>query len=59
MSADAYPHLFSEWQLRNTTIENRIVVRAHLPDVGLRPVEGLFSDQAVAYYEERAKGGWG
>ena len=34
-------------------------LRPHLPDVGDEPLRGSFTDQAVAYYEERAKGGAG
>jgi 2,4-dienoyl-CoA reductase-like NADH-dependent reductase (Old Yellow Enzyme family)/thioredoxin reductase len=59
MSADAYPHLFSEWQLRNTTIPNRIAFAPTCPTWVDDPYAGVFGDQAVAYYEERAKAGLG
>src|SRR6185369_9461661 len=59
MSADAYPHLFAEWQLRNTTIPNRIAFAPTCPTWVDDPYAGVFSDQAVAYYEERAKAGLG
>ena len=54
-----YPHLFSEWQIRNTTIANRVVFAPTCPTWVADPYEGVFTDQAVAYYEERAKGGCG
>ena len=57
--ASAYPHLFSEWQIRNTTIANRVVFAPTCPTWVADPYEGVFTDQAVAYYEERAKGGCG
>jgi NADH:flavin oxidoreductase / NADH oxidase family len=54
-----YPLLFSEWQIRNTTVPNRIVFAPTCPTWVADPYEGVFTDQAVAYYEERAKGGCG
>jgi hypothetical protein len=55
----AYPHLFSEWQIHNTTIPNRVVFAPTCPTWVSNPYEGIFTDQAVAYYEERARGGCG
>lgn len=54
-----YPRLFSEWQIRSTTVSNRIVFAPTCPTWVADPYEGVFTDQAVAYYEERAKGGCG
>lgn len=54
-----YPQLFSEWQLRQTTMSNRIVFAPTCPTWVANPVEGIFTEQAVAYYEERAKAGCG
>jgi 2,4-dienoyl-CoA reductase-like NADH-dependent reductase (Old Yellow Enzyme family) len=54
-----YPRLFSEWQIRHSTVENRIVFAPTCPTWVADPYEGVFTDQAVAYYEERAKGGCG
>src|SRR3990170_4940172 len=54
-----YPHLFSEWSIRNTTIPNRVVFAPACPTWVDSPYEGRFNDQAVAYYEERARGGVG
>jgi len=54
-----YPHLFSEWQIRNTTIPNRVVFAPTCPTWVRSAHEGRFTEQAVAYYEERAKGGCG
>jgi 2,4-dienoyl-CoA reductase-like NADH-dependent reductase (Old Yellow Enzyme family)/thioredoxin reductase len=54
-----YPHLFSEWQIRSTTVANRVVFAPTCPTWVRSPYEGRFTEQAVAYYEERAKGGCG
>jgi 2,4-dienoyl-CoA reductase-like NADH-dependent reductase (Old Yellow Enzyme family)/thioredoxin reductase len=56
---DHYPRLFSEWQIRNTTIPNRVVFAPTCPVWVNNPYEAAFTDQAVAYYEERARGGTG
>ncbi len=55
----AYPRLFSEWTIRNTKIKNRIVFPPTCPTWVSDPWNGLFTDQATAYYAERAKGGLG
>ena len=55
----AYPNLFSPWQIRGQTVANRIVFAPTCPTWVADPYEGVFTDQAVAYYEERAKGGCG
>jgi 2,4-dienoyl-CoA reductase-like NADH-dependent reductase (Old Yellow Enzyme family)/thioredoxin reductase len=54
-----YPRLFSEWQVRNTTISNRVAFAPTCPVWVRSPYEGSFTEQAVAYYEERARGGVG
>jgi 2,4-dienoyl-CoA reductase-like NADH-dependent reductase (Old Yellow Enzyme family)/pyruvate/2-oxoglutarate dehydrogenase complex dihydrolipoamide dehydrogenase (E3) component len=54
-----YPLLFSEWQIRSTPIANRVVFAPTCPTWVADPYEGVFTDQAVAYYEERARGGCG
>ena len=54
-----YPRLFSEWTIRNTTVANRVVFAPTCPTWVADPLEGVFTDQAVAYYEERAKAGCG
>ena len=59
MAASDYPLLFSEWQLRRTTISNRVVFAPTCPTWVTNPVDGSFTDQAVAYYEERARNGCG
>ena len=56
---NAYPKLFSEWNIRHTTIPNRIVFAPTCPTWVADPTEGVFTDQAVAYYEERARSGVG
>jgi len=55
----AYPKLFSEWQVRHTTVPNRVVFAPTCPTWVADPLEGIFTDQAVAYYEERARSGLG
>jgi 2,4-dienoyl-CoA reductase-like NADH-dependent reductase (Old Yellow Enzyme family) len=54
-----YPLLFSEWRIRTTPIANRVVFAPTCPTWVADPYEGVFTDQAVAYYEERARGGCG
>src|SRR5581483_6730957 len=54
-----YPRLFSEWRIRNTTVANRVVFAPTCPTWVADPYEGVFTDQAVAYYEERARAGCG
>jgi 2,4-dienoyl-CoA reductase-like NADH-dependent reductase (Old Yellow Enzyme family)/thioredoxin reductase len=54
-----YPRLFSEWTIRHTRIANRVVFAPTCPTWVADPYEGVFTDQAVAYYEERAKAGCG
>lgn len=54
-----YPHLFSPWKIRRTEIKNRIVFPPTCPSWVSDPWRALFTDAAVAYYEERAKGGVG
>ncbi len=54
-----YPRLFSPWQIRHTTVPNRVAFAPTCPVWVRSPYEGAFTDQAVAYYEERAKGGTG
>jgi 2,4-dienoyl-CoA reductase-like NADH-dependent reductase (Old Yellow Enzyme family) len=54
-----YPNLFSEWQIRNTTIKNRVVFPPTCPTWVSDPWNGIFTEMATAYYEERARGGVG
>src|SRR4029077_16090056 len=54
-----YPKLFSPWQLRHTRIANRVVFGPVCPTWVRNAHEGIFTDQAVAYYEERARTGLG
>ncbi len=55
----AYPTLFSPWQLRHTKIANRVIFGPVCPTWVRNPHEATFTDQAVAYYEERARTGLG
>ena len=52
-----YPHLFSKGKIGNVTLKNRIV----MPAIGtsLASTTGGPSQEMIAYYEERAKGGCG
>lgn len=54
-----YPHLFSSWSIRNTPISSRVAFAPTCPTWVADPYQGTFTDQAVAYYEERAKHGLG
>jgi 2,4-dienoyl-CoA reductase-like NADH-dependent reductase (Old Yellow Enzyme family) len=55
----SYPHLFSEWQIRNARIKNRVVFPPTCPTWVSDPWSGVFTDMATAYYAERARGGVG
>ena len=57
--AGAYRHLFSPLRIRNTTLPNRVIFAPVCPTWVRSPHEGIFTEQAVAYYEERAKTGLG
>jgi 2,4-dienoyl-CoA reductase-like NADH-dependent reductase (Old Yellow Enzyme family) len=58
-TARSYPNLFSPWQLRHSRISNRVVFGPVCPTWVRSAHEGIFTDQAVAYYEERARTGLG
>ena len=55
----SYRHLLSPLRIRNTTLPNRVVFAPVCPTWVRSPHEGIFTEQAVAYYEERAKTGLG
>jgi 2,4-dienoyl-CoA reductase-like NADH-dependent reductase (Old Yellow Enzyme family)/pyruvate/2-oxoglutarate dehydrogenase complex dihydrolipoamide dehydrogenase (E3) component len=55
----SYRHLFSPLRIRNTTLANRVIFGPVCPTWVRSPHEGIFTEQAVAYYEERAKTGLG
>ncbi len=57
--AGSYRHLLSPLRIRNTTLPNRVVFGPVCPTWVRSPHEGIFTEQAVAYYEERAKTGLG
>jgi 2,4-dienoyl-CoA reductase-like NADH-dependent reductase (Old Yellow Enzyme family)/thioredoxin reductase len=57
--AQSYPTLFSPLNLRHTRIANRVVFGPVCPTWVRSAHEGVFTDQAVAYYEERARTGLG
>lgn len=57
--AGKYPHLFSEWKIRNTPIKNRVIFPPTCPSWITDPWNAVFTDMATAYYEERARGGVG
>lgn len=57
MSNKFYPHLFSPGKLGRRTTKNRIVM-APMSD-NMANADGSMSEQAIAYFSERAKGGVG
>ena len=59
MTSERYTHLLSPLRIRHTTIPNRVVFAPVCPTWVRSPHEGIFTEQAVAYYEERAKTGLG
>jgi 2,4-dienoyl-CoA reductase-like NADH-dependent reductase (Old Yellow Enzyme family)/thioredoxin reductase len=58
-STGPYTRLLSPLRIRHTTIPNRVVFAPVCPTWVRSPHEGIFTEQAVAYYEERAKTGLG
>ncbi len=58
-STGPYTRLLSPLRIRHTTIPNRVVFAPVCPTWVRSPHEGIFTEQAVAYYEERAKSGLG
>jgi 2,4-dienoyl-CoA reductase-like NADH-dependent reductase (Old Yellow Enzyme family)/thioredoxin reductase len=54
-----YNRLLSQWQIRHTRIANRVVFGPVCPTWVRNSHEGVFTEQAVAYYEERARTGLG
>jgi len=59
MTTGRYPHLFSPWQIRHTQIANRVAFGPVCPTWVRNSHEAVFTEQAVAYYEERARSGLG
>jgi 2,4-dienoyl-CoA reductase-like NADH-dependent reductase (Old Yellow Enzyme family)/thioredoxin reductase len=59
MSSSPYPHLLSAMRIRHTSLPNRVVFAPVCPTWVRSPHEGIFTEQAVAYYEERARTGLG
>jgi 2,4-dienoyl-CoA reductase-like NADH-dependent reductase (Old Yellow Enzyme family) len=55
----SYRHLLSPLRIRNTTLPNRVVFAPVCPTWVRSPHEAIFTEQAVAYYEERARTGLG
>lgn len=55
MTAESFPHLFSEIALGRTTVRNRIVSTGH----HTHHSHGNVSDRLIAYQEARARGGAG
>ena len=58
-SPQPYAHLLSPWQIRHTRIANRVIFGPVCPTWVRSPHEGVFTEQAVAYYEGRARTGIG
>ncbi|MET8979291.1 FAD-dependent oxidoreductase [Streptomyces sp. NPDC004539] len=56
---ERYPKLFGAWRLRNTPVRNRVVFPPTCATWVTDGLNGVFTDMAVDYYAERAKGGVG
>jgi 2,4-dienoyl-CoA reductase-like NADH-dependent reductase (Old Yellow Enzyme family)/pyruvate/2-oxoglutarate dehydrogenase complex dihydrolipoamide dehydrogenase (E3) component len=52
-----FPHLFSPFRILGVELRNRFVFQPHFTALGT--LEGMPSDDHVAYHEERARGGVG
>lgn len=52
-----FEHLFSPITIKGKTIRNRTAVSAM--DTGYSNVQGIATDQMIAYQEKKAKGGYG
>lgn len=50
-----FPHLFSPFKIGKVSLRNRFVFQPHFTALGT--LEGMPSDDHVAYHEERARGG--
>jgi 2,4-dienoyl-CoA reductase-like NADH-dependent reductase (Old Yellow Enzyme family) len=57
MTNSAFPLLMSSFQIRGVEVRNRLVFQPHFTALGT--IEGMLSDDQIAYYEERAYGGVG
>ncbi|MFH2128531.1 MAG: FAD-dependent oxidoreductase [Pseudomonadota bacterium] len=58
MAGQAYPHLFASGEIGGMWLKNRLAM-APMGLLGLVEHDGLLSQRAIDYYEERAKGGTG
>ena len=56
-SATGFARLFSPFVIRNVTLKNRIVFQPHFTALG--NLDGMGSDDLIAYHEARARGGVG
>ena len=56
MAAPVFKHLFTPLQLRHVTVKNRIVTSGHADALA---EDGVPTEKARRYYEEKAKGGVG
>src|SRR5262245_23130945 len=56
MATPLFKHLFTPLQLRHLTVKNRIVSSAHADSLA---EDGMPTEKARRYYEEKAKGGVG
>lgn len=58
MAGQTYPHLFASGEIGGMWLKNRLAM-APMGLLGLVEDDGLLSQRAIDYYEERAKGGIG
>ena len=54
-----FKYLFSPLQVGDVTLKNRLGFAPNCPVTSGEQIRGLFDNDSVAYYEERAKGGQG
>ena len=52
---ELYPHIFSPLRIGNIRLKNRII--AAPTSLGMIDLNGHFTPEAIAYLEDRAKGG--
>jgi 2,4-dienoyl-CoA reductase-like NADH-dependent reductase (Old Yellow Enzyme family)/thioredoxin reductase len=62
--SETFPHLFTPIEIGGVTVPNRLLVTAHSTQFQTTDPSGfnrwsVFSDRAVRYHAERAKGGFG
>ena len=57
LEAVSFPRLFSPFRIRGVALRNRVVFQPHFTALG--GLDGMPSEDHVAYHEARARGGAG